>query len=133
MSVQHHLFRHDFSTLYTSIPQSALKSRITALVHNSLKRRDGSNRYTHIKITSGKGYFIGTINHGRDNLCAADQICRTVEFLIDNIFVKFGGCLFVRSLGFQWKRTEPPPPLLADLFPYTHESKFLDNNDKKWS
>ena len=36
------------------------------------------------------------------------QICRMVEFLIDNIFLKFGGCLFVRSLGFQWERIVPP-------------------------
>ena len=85
---------YDFSTLYTSIPHNLLKSRISALVHNSFKRRGGSNRYIHIKITSGKGYFIDTINPGGDNLYIADQICRMVEFLIDGIFVKFGGCLF---------------------------------------
>ena len=65
---------YDFSTLYTSIPHNLLKSRITALIHNSFKRRNGSNRYTHIKITSGKGYFIDTINPGGDNLYTADQI-----------------------------------------------------------
>ena len=85
---------YDFSTLYTSIPHNLLKSRITALTHISFKRRNGSNRYTYIKITSGKGYFIDTINPGGDNLYTADQTCRMVEFLIDNIFVKFGGCLF---------------------------------------
>ena len=94
MSVQQHQFRHDFSTLYTSIPHYLLKSRITTLVHNVFKRRDRSNRYTHIKIISGKGYFIDTINPGGDNLCTADQICRMVDLLIDNNFVKFGGCLF---------------------------------------
>ena len=99
---------YEFSTLYTSIPHNLLKSRITALIHNSFKMRNGSNRYTHIKITSGKGYFIDTINPGGDNLYTADQICRMVEFLIDNIFVKFGGCLFIRSLGFQWERIVSP-------------------------
>ena len=29
---------YDFSTLYTSIPHNLLKSRITALIHNSFKR-----------------------------------------------------------------------------------------------
>ena len=38
---------YDFSTLYTSIPHNLLKSRITALIHNSFKRRNGSDRYTH--------------------------------------------------------------------------------------
>ena len=84
-----------FSTLYTSIPHNLLKSRITALIHNSFKRRNGSNRYTHIKITSGKRYFIDTINPSGDNLYTADQICRMVEFLFDNMFVKFGRCLFL--------------------------------------
>ena len=91
---------YEFSTLYTSIPHSLLKSRITALIHNSFKRRNGNKRYTHIKIMSGKGYFIDTINPGGDNLYTADQICRMVELLIDNIFVKLGGWEFIRSLGF---------------------------------
>ena len=66
---------YDFSTLYTSIPHNLLKSRITALIHNSFKRRNGSNRYTHIKITSGKGYFIDTINPGGDKSvhCRSDM------------------------------------------------------------
>ena len=49
---------YDFSTLYTSIPHNLLKSRITALMHSSFKRRNGGNRYTHIKIASG-GVFHG--------------------------------------------------------------------------
>ena len=116
---------YDFSTLYTSIAHNLLKSRITALVKNSFKRRDGSNRYTHIKITSGEGYFIDTINPGEDNLYTAHQICRMVEFLIDNIFVKFGGCLFRQVIGIPIGMN--CAPLLADLFLYSYESKFLDN------
>ena len=71
---------YDISTLYASIPLNLLESRITALIHNLFKRRNGSNRYTHIKITSGKGYFIDTINPGGDNLYTADKICTMVEF-----------------------------------------------------
>ena len=111
--------------MYTSIPHNLLKSRITALIHNSFKRRNGSNRYTHIKITSGKGYFIDTINPGGDNLYTADQTCRMVEFLIDNIFVKFGGCLFRQVI---WIPVGTNcAPLLADLFLYSYESELLDN------
>ena len=94
-------------------------------VQNSFKRRNGSNRYTHIKITSGKGYFIDTINLGGDNLHTADQICRMVEFLIDNIFVKFGGCLFRQAIEIPTGMN--CAPLLADLFLYSYESEFLDN------
>ena len=100
---------YDFSTLYTSIPHNLLHSRITALVNNSFKRRDGSNRYTHIKITSGKGYFIDTISPSGDNLYTADQICRMVEFLINNIFVKFGGCLCCKVIGIPMGTNCAPP------------------------
>ena len=110
-------------TLYTSIPHNLLKSQITALIHNSFKRRNGNNRHTHIKITGSKGYFIDTINPGGNNLYTADQICRMAEFLIDNIFVKFGGCLFRQVIGIPTNCA----PLLADLFLYSYESEFLDN------
>ena len=61
------------------------------------------------KITSEKGYVIDTINPGEDNLYTADKVCRVVEILVDNIFAKFGGCFFVRPLGFQWKQIVPAP------------------------
>ena len=128
MSVQ----TYDFSTLCTSTPHNLLKFRITALVHNLFKRGNGSYRYTHIKITSGKGYFIDTINSGGDNLYTADQKCKMMEFLIDNIFVKidnifvkFGECLFRQVIGIPMGTN--CAPLLADLFLYFYESEFLDN------
>ena len=116
---------YDFSTLYTSISHNLLKSRITPFAHNSFKRRDGSNRYTHIKITSGKGYFVDNISPGGDNLYTADQICRMVEFLIDNIFVTFAGCLFRQVIGIPMGMNYAS--LLADLFLYSNEGEFLDN------
>ena len=55
----------------------------------------------------------------------SDRICRMVEFLIDNIFVKFGGCLFHQVIGIPMGKN--CAPLLADLFLYSYESEFLDN------
>ena len=60
-------------------------SRIPTLVNNSFKRRDGSNRYIHIKITDGNGYFVDTINPGGDNLYTGDQICGMAEISNDNV------------------------------------------------
>ena len=55
----------------------------------------------------------------------ADNIYKTIEFLIDNIFVQFGGRLFRQVI-------ELPigtncAPLLADLFLYSYENEFLHN------
>ena len=58
----------DFSTLYTSVPHDLLKSRISNLVHNAFRKKDGSVRYTHIKVTRAKGYFTHDINSGGDNM-----------------------------------------------------------------
>ena len=85
-----------FSTLYTSIPHDLLKSRISNLVHNAFRKKDESVRYTRIKVARAQGYFTHDINGIGDNMYTADKISKMIEFLIDNIFVQFGGRLFVR-------------------------------------
>ena len=62
---------------------------------------------------------------GGDNLYTADQICRMVKFLIDYIFVKFGGCLFRQVIVIPMGTN--CATLLADLFIYSYESEFVDN------
>jgi hypothetical protein len=46
-----------------------------------------------------------------------------LEFLIDNIFVSFGGILFQQVVGIPIGTN--CAPLLADLFVYSYESEFL--------
>ena len=115
----------DFSTLYTSIPHDLLKTRISNLVHNAFRKKDGNVRYTHIKVTRAKGYFTHDINGGGDNMYTADNFCKMIEFLIDNIFVQFGGRLFCQAIGIPMGTN--CAPLLADLFLYSYENEFLDN------
>ena len=55
----------------------------------------------------------------------ADNICKMVEFLMDNIFVQFGGRLFRQIIGIPMGTN--CAPLLADLFLYSYENEFLDN------
>ena len=101
------------------------KSRISNFVHNAFRKKDGSIRYTHIKVTRSKGYFTHDINGGEDNMYTADNICQMSEFLIDNIHVQFGGCLFRQIIGIPVGTN--CAPLLADLFLYSYENEFLDN------
>ena len=66
-----------FGTIFIILalfPHKLLKSRIASLVHNPFKKKDGSTRYTHIKVGQRKGYFINSINGGGENLYTADQI-----------------------------------------------------------
>ena len=55
----------------------------------------------------------------------ADQICSMIDFLVDNIFVKFGGCLFRQVIGIPMETN--CTLLLAHLFLYSYQSEFLDS------
>lgn len=48
-----------------------------------------------------------------------------LEFLIDNIFVQFGGKIFQQTIGIPMGTN--CAPLLADLFLYSYETEFLQN------
>ena len=62
-------------------------------------KKDGRVRYTHIRMTRAKMYFTHDINGGRDNMYSTDEICKMMKFLIHNIFVQSGGCLFHQVIG----------------------------------
>ena len=82
-----------FSTLYTSIPHDLLKSRMNNIINNAIKHKDGGTRYTNIKVGRNKSYFTSDPLNG-DNKYIANDICKMIEFLEDNTYVRFGGQLF---------------------------------------
>ena len=47
-----------------------------------------------------------------------------IEFLVDNIYVRFGGQLFRQMVGILMGTN--CSPLLSELFLYSYENKFLD-------
>ena len=51
------------------------------------------------------------------------QICELLDFLIDNIYVKFGDKTFRQVVGIPFGTN--CAPLLADLFLFAYESEFL--------
>ena len=80
----------DFSTLYTSIPHDLLKSRMNSIINNAFKYKNGATRYTHIKVRRNKSYFTSAPLNG-DNKYTPNDICKMIEFLVDNIYVRFDG------------------------------------------
>ena len=78
----------DFSTLYTTIPHQKLKSRIATIIRNSFIHKNG--------IRSRRTIFCqGTlILENKYILYTEDDIINMLEFLVDNIFVVFGGKVF---------------------------------------
>ena len=104
------------STLYTSIPHDLLKSRMNNIINNAFKHKNGATRYTHIKVGRNKSHFTSDPLNG-DNKYTANDICKMIEFLVDNIYVRFGGQLFRQMVSIG---------LWADLFLYSYENEFLD-------
>ena len=113
----------DFSTLYTSIPHDLLKSHMNSIINNAFKYKNGATRYTHIEVCRNKSYFTSDPLNG-DNKYTANDICKMIEFLVDNIYVRFGGQLFQRMVGIPMAIN--CAPLLADLFLYSYENESLD-------
>ena len=54
--------------------------------------------YTHIKVGRNRSYFTSDPLNG-DNKYTASGICKMIEFLVDNIYVRFGGQLFRQMVG----------------------------------
>ena len=75
------------------------------------------------KLGRNKSYFTNAPLNGDCKYTAGD-ICKMIEFLVDNIFVRFGGQLFRQTVGISMGTN--CAPLLADLCLYTYENKFLD-------
>ena len=111
----------NFSTLYTSIPHDLLKSCMNSIINNAFKYKNGATQYTHIKVCRNKSYFTSDPPN-RDNKYTADDTCKMIEFLVYNIYVRFGGQFFPQMVGIPMGTN--CAPLLADLFSY--ENEFLD-------
>ena len=99
----------DFSTLYTTLPHDKSKTRLKETIHKAFSHRNyGSN-----KIQKGKTCY------------SEEQVISMLEFIIDNIFVSFGGILFQQVVSIPMGTN--CTPLLANLFVYSYESEFLQN------
>ena len=78
---------------------------------------------TDIKVGRNKSYFINDPLNG-DNKYTASDICKMIEFFVENMYVRFGGLLFRQTVGIPMGAN--CAQLLADLFLYSYENESLD-------
>ena len=93
------------------------------IINNAFKHKNGAVRDAHIKVGKNKSCFTGDHLNG-NNKYTANDICKIIEFLVDNIYVRFGGLLFRQMVAFLMRTNWAP--LLDDLFLYSYENEFLD-------
>ena len=63
-------------------------------INNAFTYINGATLYPiHYKVGRNKSYFTSNPLNG-DNKYTANDICKMIEFLVDNVYVRFGGQLF---------------------------------------
>jgi hypothetical protein len=107
----------DFSTLYTILPHDKLKTRLKETIHKAFSHRNNGSKCVVLGYNST--YFSKKIQKGKTGY-SEEQVISMLGFLIDNIFVSFGGTLFQQVVGIPMGTN--CAPLLADLF-NTHMSR----------
>ena len=112
----------DFSTLYTTLQHDKLKTRLKETIHKAFSYRKYGSKFVVLGYNST--YFSNKIQKVK-TCYSEEQVISMLEFLIDNIFVSFGGTLFQQVVGIPMGVN--CAPLLADLFLYSNESEFLQN------
>ena len=94
----HSIRSYDFSTLYTTIPHDKLKLRLSDIIRGAFFHKNGSRRYKYLVIHPFGNYFVRD-HTDSTNKYTEDDIIQMLNFLIDNIFVVFGGRVFQQTIG----------------------------------
>ena len=97
-------------------------------IHKAFSHRKYGSKFVVLGYNST--YFSNKIQKGK-TCYSEEQAISMLEFLIDNIFVSFGGTLFQQVVGIPMGTN--CAPLVDDLFLYSYESEFLQKliKDKK--
>ena len=88
----------DFSTLYTTIPHVKLKSKLKAIINQCFFHKNGNRRFQYVVIGYKDTYFVRDHSDAPQKYSDADVI-KMLEYLIDIIFVEFGGRIFQQTIG----------------------------------
>ena len=99
----------DFSTLFTTIPHQKLKSRLATIIRNSFIHKNGNRRYKFLVLGREGPYFVKEHSDSK-NKYTEDDIINMLEFLVDNIFVVFGGKVFQQIVGIPMGTNLCPSP-----------------------
>ena len=108
----------DFSTLYTNIPHSQLKTRMEELIRNAYNTRDAS----HMALGKDYAYWTSRPVANTRNL-TVNQLVEMFNFLIDNVYTQVGSAVYQQTIGIPMGTD--CAPLVADLFLFSYEFEFM--------
>ena len=115
----------DFSSLYTTIPHDKLKSKLKEIINQCFFHKNGTESdFQYVVIGYKDTYFVRDHSDVPQKYSDADVI-KMLEYLIDNIFVEFGGRIFQQTISTPMGTN--CAPLLANLFLYLYEAEFVQS------
>ena len=109
---------YDFSTLYTTLPHNLIKQKFSYLFKWTFEK----SGCDYICCNSFKSFFSNDTYKNYTNFTCLECI-HALEFLLDNIFVRFGNTIYRQIIGIPMGTN--CAPLIADLFLYCYESQFI--------
>ena len=92
------------------------------MIQQSFYYKNGNRRYKFLVLGHDQTYFVKNYTYSKNKYTETD-IVKMLEFLIDNIFVEFGGFMFQQTVGIPMGTN--CAPLLADPFLYLYEAEFV--------
>ena len=109
----------DFSTLYTSLPHAKLKHQL----HDLLERVFNTRGKSFIATNNFHTFWANDRKSTKYTYFSCRELCLAIDFLIDNIYVRFGNTVFRHIVGIPMGTNSAP--LLADLLLHTFEYDFM--------
>ena len=100
-----------FSTLYTSLPHDLLARVFNASGNSFIATNNFHTFWTDYRKSTKYTFF------------PCKELCFAIDFLIENIYVRFGNSVFRQVVGIPMGTNSAP--LLADLFLHTYEYDFM--------
>ena len=111
---------YDFSTLYTTLPHNLITDKLTALIQKTFAREN----VTFLACNYERAFFTTSVVKGY-TMWTCDEVCKSLSFLLNNIYVRFGNQVFRQVIGIPMGTN--CAPLVADLFLYCYERDFMLN------
>ena len=109
---------HDFSTLYTTLPHNLIKDKQVDLIERTFQR-EGS---LYIACNDRNAFFTSDAVRNY-NLWSCQNVCESLNFLLDNIYIRFGFKLNRQIVGILMGTN--CASLVADLFLFCYERDFM--------
>ena len=114
-----HVSTWDFSTLYTSLPYARVENQL----HDLLERVFHTKGKSFVATNYFRTFLTNDRMSMRYTYFSRRELYLAIDFLIDNIYVRFGSSVFRQVTGIPMGTNSAP--LLADLFLHTFEYDFM--------